>query len=161
MLSSRLAQSAALLAAAIALIGTFEGLRTKAYRDPVGIPTICFGETRGVHMGDVKTVEQCKEMLGDALLEFEQGMLRCLKNPAAIPDKSYTAFLSLAYNIGNGAFCKSSIARALNAGDLRTACNNILRFNKAGGRVLQGLVKRRKQERALCLQGLADKEAWK
>ncbi len=139
-------------------------LRTVAYRDPVGIPTVCFGETRGVKMGDRYTVEECKVMLGKGLEEFEAGMRHCLKAPDRIPDKSYVAFLSLAYNIGNGGFCKSSIARYANRyaeshslSDLRTACDKILLYNKAGGRVLQGLVNRRKDERRLCLEGVSEK----
>lgn len=139
---------------AVGLVGAWEGLRTTAYRDVVGIPTVCFGETRGVKMGDKYTVDECKAMLGDALAEFETGMRRCLTNPDKIPDKPYVAFLSLSYNIGTGAFCKSTVARKANAGDLRGACDAILAWNKAGGRVIQGLVNRRKDERKLCLEGV-------
>lgn len=152
--ASRLKKGGAIAALAVAVIGGYEGLRTTAYRDVVGIPTVCFGETRGVHMGDRYTVDECKVMLGDALAEFETGMRRCLTNPDAIPDKPYVAFLSLSYNIGTGAFCKSTVARRANAGDLRGACDAILAWNKAGGRVIDGLDRRRKEERALCLSGL-------
>lgn len=139
---------------AVGLVGAWEGLRTTAYRDVVGIPTVCFGETRGVKMGDKYTVDECKAMLGDALAEFETGMRRCLTNPDKIPDKPYVAFLSLSYNIGTGAFCKSTLVRKANAGDLKGACDAILSWNRAGGRVIQGLVNRRKDERKLCLEGL-------
>lgn len=94
---SRLKKSAAVMAAAIALVGVWEGLRLVTYRDPIGIPTVCFGETRGVKMGDRYTLEECQAMLGDALVEFETGMRRCLKSPDDLPDKSYTAFLSFSY----------------------------------------------------------------
>lgn len=139
---------------AIGVVGGFEGLRTKAYRDSVGIPTVCFGETRGVKMGDSYSVEDCKAMLGDALVDFEHGMRACLKAPDAIPDKPYVSFLSLSYNIGQRAFCGSSVARLANAGNLRGACDAILAWNKAGGRILKGLVNRRQQERKLCLEGI-------
>jgi len=139
---------------AVGIVGSFEGLRTMAYRDIVGIPTVCFGETRGVKMGDSYSVEECKEMLGDALVEFETGMRKCLRAPDKVPDKPYVAFLSLAYNIGNGAFCKSSVARFANAGDLKRACNSIPLFNKAGGKVVKGLVRRRAEEQKLCLAGI-------
>lgn len=139
---------------AVGIIGGYEGLRTKAYLDSVNIATVCFGETRGVKLGDQYTVEECKVMFGDALAEFEQGMRKCLRTPDAIPDKSYVAFLSLAYNIGTGAFCRSSIPSKLNRGDIRAACNTLPAFNKAGGRVLKGLVNRRAAERKLCLQGV-------
>jgi lysozyme len=151
---SRLKGSATVMALAIVLVGTWEGLRTVAYKDIVGVPTVCFGETRGVKMGDKYSVEECKTMLGDGLIEFELGMQKCLTNPAKIPDKPYVAFLSLAYNIGNGAFCKSSIVRKANAGDIRGACNAIPLYNKAGGKVVKGLVRRRADEQRLCLEGI-------
>lgn len=140
---------------AVGLVGGWEGMRTRAYRDVVGVVTVCFGETRGVKMGDKYTPDECREMLGDALVEFEQGMRKCLTNPDAIPAKSYVAFLSLTYNIGVGGFCKSSIPGKLNRGDVRAACNTLPSFNKAGGRVIKGLVNRRADERKLCLQGLS------
>jgi len=142
-------------AAAIALVGAWEGLRTTAYKDIVGVPTVCFGETRGVKMGDRYSVEECKAMLGDGLIEFEQGMRKCLKAPDAIPANAYVAFLSLSYNIGTGAFCRSTLVRKANAGDIRGACAAISMWNKAGGRVVRGLTNRRAEERALCLKGLA------
>lgn len=93
-------------------------------------------------------------MLGDALIDFEQGVRKCLTNPDAIPEKPYVAFLSVSYNIGRGAFCSSSIARKANAGDIRGACNAILLWNKAGGRVVKGLVNRRAEENKICLGGV-------
>lgn len=146
-------------ALALSLIGGFEGLRTTAYRDVVGIPTICFGETRGVHMGDKATRDECQEMLGDRILaDFEPEMRACLKTPDKIPDKSYAAMLSLSYNIGSNAFCKSTVVKAANAGDLTKACDAFLAWNKArvNGqlRVVKGLDIRRHEERDLCLEGL-------
>ncbi len=139
---------------AIGVIGGFEGIRTKAYRDVVGIPTVCFGETRGVKMGDEYTVAECKTMLGEALVDFEAGMRKCLVAPEKIPDKTYVAFLSLAYNIGQKGFCGSSVARYADAGNLPAACDAILAWNKAGGRIIKGLVTRRQAERKLCLEGI-------
>lgn len=151
---SRLKNVGALMVAAIALVGSWEGLRTVAYKDIVGVPTVCFGETRGVEMGDRYTVEECQVMLGTALVEFETGMRRCLSEPDEIPGKSYVAFLSLSYNIGTGAFCRSTVARKANAGDIRGACEAILMWTRAGGRVVQGLVNRRAEERQICLEGI-------
>lgn len=163
-MNSRVKNSLIVAGAAIALIGAWEGLRTVAYRDPIGIPTVCYGETRGVKMGDRYSKAECDAMLGNAIVEFEAGVRRCLVAPDRIPDKSYVAFLSLAYNIGQGGFCKSSIARRANdygrTGNLAhlvSACNNIRLYNKAGGRVLKGLVNRRAEERTLCLQGVREK----
>lgn len=149
---SRFKKGAAVLAALVALVGGYEGLRTVAYRDVVGIPTVCFGETRSVNMGDSYTVDQCKVMLGNGLAEFAIGVDKCLTYP--VPDKSYTAFVSLAYNIGTGAFCKSTVVRKANAGDIAGACNAMTVWNRAGGRVIQGLVNRRADEKRLCLEGV-------
>lgn len=148
-------------ALALSLIGGFEGLRTTAYRDVVGIPTICFGETKGVHMGDKASVEQCKTMLADRLIkDFEPEMRACITKPDAIPDKSYVAFLSLSYNIGSGAFCKSSVVTNINKGNYEAACNSLLSFNKArvNGKltVVKGLDTRRKEENKLCMEGVKD-----
>lgn len=151
---SRLKKSVAVGAAAIALVATWEGLRTKAYLDAVKVPTVCFGETRGVKLGDQYTVQQCKDMLGNRLVEFEAGMRKCLKNPDAIPDGPYIAALSLSYNIGTGGFCRSSVRRLLDAGQIRQACDAFRNFTRAGGMRLQGLVNRREAERAICLKGL-------
>ena len=92
-------------------------------------------------------------MLGDALIEFEVGMRKCMRNPDAIPDGPYVAALSLSYNIGTGAYCRSSVRKLLDAGQIRQACDAFRRFTKAGGFRLQGLVNRREAERALCLKG--------
>ena len=151
---SRLKNSAVVGAAAIALVAGWEGLRTKAYLDAVKIPTVCFGETRGVKLGDSYTAQQCKTMLGNRLVEFEMGMRKCLKNPDAVPDGAYVAALSLSYNIGTGAFCRSSVRKLLDAGQIRAACDAFRRFTRAGGMRLQGLVNRREAERAICLNGL-------
>lgn len=152
----RLKKSAAIAGAAVALVGGFEGLRTAAYADPVGIPTICFGETRGVILGDVATRAQCDEMLKAALADFSRAIDRCL--PGNIPDAPYVAFLSVAYNIGPAAFCASSMARLADLGDAVGACNAILMWDKvtvAGAKVrLPGLTNRRRQEQRLCLSGI-------
>jgi lysozyme len=157
MASSRLKKTGkwtAVGAAAVALVAAWEGVRTVAYRDIVGVPTACFGETRGVKMGDRYTMEECRAMLGDALIEFENGMRTCLKNPDSIPEKSYVAFLSLSYNIGVRAFCGSTVARRANAGDIQGACEAIPAWNRAGGRVVKGLVNRRADELRICRQGI-------
>lgn len=144
----------AVAAAAIALVGTWEGLRLTAYRDAVGVPTVCFGETRGVRLGDRHTKAECDRMLLVSLKRHEAGMRGCLSRPDDIPAKSYVAFVSLTYNIGVGAFCRSTARKRLEQGNLRGACDAAAWFTKAGGRTLRGLVKRRKAEHRLCLEGL-------
>lgn len=151
---SRLKQGSIVMVLAVSLVGAWEGLRTVAYRDLVNVPTVCYGETRGVKMGDRYTKAECDAMLGEGLRDFEKGMRKCLDQPDSIPDKTYVAFLSFSYNVGVGAFCKSTLVRKANAGDLRGACNELPRWNKAGGRVVKGLVNRRKDELRICLEGL-------
>jgi lysozyme len=140
--------------AAINLVGPWEGLRLNAYRDIVGVWTICYGETKGVKPGQKFTKEQCDGIFLDSLVEHEEGMRKCLRNPDAIPEKSYVAFVSLTYNIGVGGFCRSSLPAYINKGDIRTACNLLPAFNRAGGQVIQGLVNRRAAEQKLCLEGV-------
>jgi lysozyme len=79
-------------------------------------------------------------------------MKACLKKP--ITDNMHVAFLSATYNIGISGFCKSSMARLVNDGKPRQACDALLAWNKAGGKVVKGLDNRRKAERSLCLQGI-------
>lgn len=149
----------ALVAVCIACIAPAEGLRQYAYNDPVGIPTYCFGETqhpdgRKVRLGDKATTEECKDMLAERVeRDFIPGVERCVTRP--VSDTTKAAFVSLAYNVGVERFCTSSIAGKYNAGDLLGSCDAFLLYTKARGIELPGLVKRRQQERALCLRGLA------
>jgi lysozyme len=139
---------------ATAVIGNYEGLRLYAYKDVIGVWTACYGETKGIKPGMKFTKDQCDVMFIESLTGYEQQMRYCLNNPDEIPMKTYVAFLSLAYNIGGGGFCKSSIVRDWNAGRAFRACDDLLKYVKAGGRTIQGLVTRRKAERKLCLAGL-------
>jgi len=150
----RLKKGAAITGVAVALIGGFEGLRLNSYPDVVHVWTACYGETKGIRPGMRFTKPECDAMFANRLAEFETGMRACLNAPDSIQDKPYVAFLSLSYNIGTGAFCKSSVARLANSGDMRGACDALLKFNRAGGVVWSGLTKRRQAERKLCLEGL-------
>src|SRR3954447_26007641 len=87
---------------AVQQVGGFEGLRSYAYRDVVGVWTACYGETKGIKKGMKFSKDTCDNMLVDGLIRHEKGMRACLGEAAAdaLPDKSYVAFLSLAYNIG-------------------------------------------------------------
>jgi lysozyme len=141
-----------LLAATVA-IGGFEGLRQAAYLDPVGVPTVCFGETLGVRLGDEFSAAACEELLAERVLEFDDAVTRCIGYaPSAGPR---AAFVSLAYNIGAGAFCASTLARLARDGDIAGACAQLDRFVYAKGIRWPGLVKRRAAERAMCERDLA------
>lgn len=137
---------------AVMCVSGFEGLRQVAYNDPVGIPTICFGETKGVKLGQKATVEECKAMLAESLERADQAVMLCTKVP--LPDKRRAALVSFTYNVGGTAYCKSTLLRKLNAGDTVGACDELLRWVTARGVTLPGLVNRREQERALCMAGL-------
>ncbi|MBB3743745.1 lysozyme [Rhizobium sp. BK591] len=142
-------------AMAIQTVGGFEGLKLYAYRDVVGIWTACYGETQGIKPGMKFSKADCDNMLIDSLVEHEAGMRACLKAPDALPIQTYVAGVSLTYNIGTGGFCGSTVVRKLNAGDIRGACDAFLMWDKAKGRKIAGLTKRREAERALCLKGVA------
>ena len=146
-------QRAGWCAIAIAMVGSFEGLRLAAYADPVGIPTICFGETKGVRLGQRATLDQCNAMLASSLQTASHAVDDCIRAP--LPDDRRAALVSFAYNVGRDAMCGSTMARKLNAGDVAGACNELLRWDKAKGIRLPGLTRRRAAERDLCLQGAA------
>jgi lysozyme len=148
------------LVIAVPLVGTFEGLRLVAYRDPVGIPTICFGETQGVALGQKKTRAECDALLSSRLQEFDRELAKCLPALPALPPQTRAALVSWAYNVGSRAACASTLVRKANANDFVGACNELPRWNKItnayGQRIiLPGLTRRRAEERALCLEGLA------
>lgn len=143
-------KTAGWLALAIAVVGAYEGYSATAYPDIVGVPTICYGETKNVKLGQTATKEQCDAQLSARLVEFNQGVESCITRP--LRDNERVAFVSLSYNIGVAAFCKSTVVRRFNAGDKAGACDAILMWNRAGGKVVQGLVNRRQKERELCLR---------
>lgn len=144
--------AAAVIAAAVAFIAPWEGEELRAYPDIVGVWTICHGATEGVRPGQTATPAECKERLAVDVARYEKAIRPCL--PASLPDPARVAFVSVAYNVGPAGFCRSSMSRRAMAGDLRGACNALMLWNKAGGRVVPGLTRRRAAERELCLSGL-------
>lgn len=143
--------AASLVVSTVALltIANHEGFRSEAYRDPVGIPTIGYGETKGVKMGDKVTQREALEMLRRSANDHGKGMASCIKVP--LSQGEYDAYLDFTYNVGVGAFCRSTLNKKLNAGDYEGACRELLKWNKAGGKVLPGLTKRREEEYKLCM----------
>jgi len=148
---------AATVAATLAMPVTahYEGLRVKAFIDTLATSqpaTICFGETLNVKMGDTKTVQECKDMLTMRLGYFAFQVDKIITVPMS--PETHASLTSFTYNCGVECFKKSSIARLANSGKMREACDFLLKYNRAGGKVLNGLVKRREAERQLCLSGL-------
>lgn len=145
---------AAVVAIAFPFTAQHEGLRLKAYLDPVGIPTICYGETDGVSMGQVKSRDECDKMLAMRLAWFAWRVDEAVTLPMS--DKTHAALTSFTYNVGVDAFRKSTLLKLFNAGQKVEACNQILRWKFAKGKILPGIVKRRELERKLCLDGLVE-----
>lgn len=156
MINKRGALAAAVIAAALPVVAQWEGLRTKPYYDLVGVKTVCYGETRGVQ-DRIYSKAECDAMLADGMVDFYMQVDPCL--PDELPPKAAGMFLSLAWNVGPGAVCRSqTIQTAFNKKDWAAACRGIGLFNKAriNGQlqVVKGLDNRRKQEVQLCLAGL-------
>ena len=138
----------------INLIRGFEDLRLKAYDDGVGVWTIGYGTTAingvAVKKGDTCTAEQAKSYMAQDLKKFESAVNTTVKVP--LNQNQFDALVSLTYNIGIGAFKSSTLLKKLNAKDYKGAAEQFIRWNRGGGRVLNGLVKRRKIEMELFLK---------
>jgi len=140
-------------ALAVATIAPWEGKRNDPYRDPIGILTVCYGETR-VPMRRYSDAE-CTAMLQAGAAEFMEGVR--IRNPAiAEYPHQWAAHTSFAYNVGLGTYGKSSVARLFAEGKQAEACRFLGRYVYAGGRKLQGLVNRRAAEIRLCLDDARD-----
>lgn len=149
-----------LSAAGLVGIAVDEGYSAKAYPDPVlgtKVPTIGFGTTGGVHMGDTTTpVPALQRKLRD-VQSFEGALKRCVQVP--LYQYEFDAYVNLAYNIGPMAFCGSTITQRLNHGDYAGACEAILMWRKAGdtdcsapgNKTCAGLWQRRLRLRKQCL----------
>lgn len=143
------------VAAAVLLVFTpaQEGRVLKTYRDIGGVLTYCDGATENAQAGRVYTQAECDAQLDRDLERHAAGIARCVPMNR-LTDGQKVAFVDVAFNIGVSAFCGSSMARKANAGDMVGACDALLLWNRAGGREVAGLTKRRQRERELCLKGL-------
>ncbi len=139
----------ALSAAGLVSVVGYEGYSDRAIIPiPGDVPTIGFGTTAGVRMGETTTPPVALARALRELREFEGALKQCVKVP--LHQYEYDAYVSLAYNIGPHAFCRSTLVRLLNNHEYSAACAEISRWNKAGGRVVKGLTNRRAAERAKC-----------
>lgn len=148
-MNSKQKLSAGALAALVTLVGTWEGMKTKAYQDIVGIWTVCYGYTHGVKKGDLYTPEQCKTMLVQELQQFDAKLAPCIKTN--LTDGQRIALVSLAYNAGASAVCKSTALELMNQGKKQEGCDALLNWSYADGKFRQGLRNRREAERKICL----------
>lgn len=139
-----------LSAATLVGIAGYESFKPVAYIPvPGDVPTIGYGETHGVHLGDRTTPERALVQLLASAESHADGVRKCIEVP--MYQHEFAAAVSIAYNIGVGAFCRSTMVKKLNAGDYRGFCEGMTAWSRSGGKVYPGLVKRREKERALCL----------
>jgi len=129
----------------VSLIKEFEGCELTAYKDIVGVWTIGYGHTKTVKPGMKITQRGAEELLRHDLAWVEAVINKYVKAP--LTQNQYDAVASLIYNVGGTAFSKSTILRKLNTGDIYGASLEFKRWNKAGGRIVNGLVRRREAER--------------
>ncbi|HEO9917528.1 phage lysozyme family protein [Enterobacter roggenkampii] len=138
----------------IALIKQFEGCKLTAYQDSVGVWTIGYGWTKPVdgkpiRAGMTINQETAERLLKTGLVSYESDVSRLVK--VGLTQGQFDALVSFTYNLGARSLSTSTLLRKLNAGDYAGAADEFLRWNKAGGKVLNGLTRRREAERALFL----------
>lgn len=161
------ALAGASLAALIGLVATWEGLRTTAYQDIVGIWTVCYGETKGVKKGDAYTVAECKSKLAHEVKAYDERLQKCMTRQLSGGER--IALVSLSYNAGTAAVCKSTALKLMNQGKRIEGCNALLNWScvtvaegtgdktgpcassRQNKRAINGLLNRRKAEQKICL----------
>lgn len=132
------------------IIKKSEGLRLEAYLPtPNDVPTIGYGHTKGVRMGQRISLAQAEQFLLEDVDWAEDAVNSLVK--VRLSQNQFDALVSFVFNVGATAFSKSTLLRLLNAGDYKGAADQFLRWNKQAGKVLRGLDTRRKEERALFL----------
>ncbi len=146
----RLIATISLSAAALVGIVASEGYTDRAVIPvPGDVPTIGFGTTEGVKMGETTTPPKALARALQDVGRYEGALKTCVKVP--LHQYEYDAYVSLAYNIGSRAFCGSTLARKLNEGDYPGACLEILRWDRFKGQRLRGLTTRREREYRQCI----------
>jgi lysozyme len=144
--------SLSLTASTLINIAIHEGFRSTAYIPvPGDVPTIGFGTTENVKLGDKITPERALVRLLNDANKFEAALKQCVKVP--LTTYEYSAYISLSYNIGSNAFCKSTLVKELNNFNYDSACKEILKWDKFKGNPLPGLTKRRQEEYRMCING--------
>lgn len=141
----------------VAIIKQFECFREDAYQDIVGVWTVGYGFTEGVKQGDHLTREEADARLLAELIDYEHSVkYATAANPPT--QNQFDAMVSLAWNIGRTGFTRSTVVKAHNRGDYAAAGRAFSLWNKAGGKVVNGLVRRRAAEASLYLEPVMDAE---
>ena len=136
----------------LALIKEFEGCKLTAYQDSVGVWTIGYGHTRTARKGMVITQSKADELLALDVADHATGVYKTLQ--VKLEQRQFDAVVSLAFNVGVNAVRNSTMLKMINRGDAKLAAAQFDRWNKAGGKVLAGLTRRRAAERKM-YEGLA------
>ena len=126
------------------LIKHFEGCELYAYKCPAGVWTIGYGHTKGVEPGMQITEQDAEDMLKEELIEYESYINDLVT--VGLNQNQFDAMVSGVYNLGAGNLKASTLLKVLNAGDYAGVPEQMLRWNKAGGKVLEGLTRRRQAE---------------
>lgn len=145
------------LGVSVPLIAKWEGKRNESYQDIVGVWTICHGHTRTAGPNQYKTDDECYQLLQEEILEYRDGLheyfTRETLDNRLTPERD-AAYTSLAFNVGISGAGNSTATRRLNNGNILGGCKALTWWNKAGGRVVRGLVNRRAEEYEYCVLGL-------
>ena len=128
----------------IELIKHFEGCELQAYQCAAGVWTIGYGHTKGVQPGDEWSEDHANHMLEVELEEYENYVSTAVTVP--LSQNQFDALVSWVYNLGNGNLTSSTMLKVLNSGDYDGVPAQIIRWNTAGGKVLEGLNRRRQAE---------------
>lgn len=126
------------------LIKTFEGLELNAYKCAAGVWTIGYGHTKSVQEGMVISEDTANDMLMEELVEYENYVNTLVTVP--LSQNQFDALVSWVYNLGSSNFQASTMLKVINANDMVNVPAQIMRWNKAGGKVLEGLTRRRQAE---------------
>ena len=132
------------------LIKNFEGLHLSSYDDGVGVWTIGYGHTKSARSGMTISKEQAELYLKDDLKRFEAAVLRLVK--VEVTDNQFSALVAFTFNIGDGAFAHSTLLQLLNEARYHEASYEFMKWDKAQGKVLPGLTRRRGAEMRLFLE---------
>ena len=141
-------------AVSLPLITKWEGLETEVYLDSVGVPTYCYGETENVEYREYSHAECLERLAIRVQTGYIDPISHCAENWNEYPLSVKSASASIAYNIGTGAWCRSTMKKLFDKGKWYDGCVFMRNYRYAGGKVLKGLVNRRADEVDFCLSGL-------
>jgi len=133
------------------LIKKFEGCETSAYQDSVGVWTIGFGHTKGVEEGQTCSIEDAESMLADEMDEYEGYINNMVK--VELQQHEFDSLVAWVYNLGPTNLSESTMLKVLNGGQFDRVPDEMNRWTRAGGEILEGLVRRRQAE-SLMFQNL-------